>query len=130
MKRKHWAAAVMFLAAALASGMASAHGRGHWHGHGHGHGHGHARVGIHVGIPFSGPYYYPYGYYPRYYYPAAPVVVVPASPPVYIEQGQQLSSAQPSGYWYYCQNPQGYYPTVRECPGGWQQVAPQAPAPQ
>ncbi|MFA5923265.1 MAG: hypothetical protein WC856_18580 [Methylococcaceae bacterium] len=28
-------------------------------------------------------------------------------------------------YWYYCQDPEGYYPNVDECPDGWQQVVPQ-----
>ncbi|MDB5855987.1 MAG: hypothetical protein JWR22_4028 [Herminiimonas sp.] len=107
-------------------------------GHGHG-GHGHARVGIFLGVPLAGAAYYygpryyypPYpGYYPGYYagyYPyGAPVVA--AAPPVYVEQGQegQQGSSMPSNYWYYCTNPQGYYPTVRECPNGWQQVPPQS----
>lgn len=103
--------------------------------------HGRARVGVYVGVPgvsFVSPYhYYPRYYYPRYYYsyppyyyyPAAPLVVTPPAPPVYIEKGQQQAEAAPSSnYWYYCQNPQGYYPYVKECPGGWQQVAPRPPA--
>jgi len=95
---------------------------------------GHAHVGVFVGVPFAGPYhYYPRYYYPYppYYYPAVPVVVTPPAPPVYIEQGQQPQQADgalPSNYWYYCQNPQGYYPYVKECQGGWQQVSPQPPA--
>ena len=32
-----------------------------------------------------------------------------------------------SDYWYYCQNPQGYYPYVNSCPGGWMKVVPQPP---
>jgi hypothetical protein len=28
----------------------------------------------------------------------------------------------PSGYWYYCQNPAGYYPYVTQCTVGWQAV--------
>jgi len=31
-----------------------------------------------------------------------------------------------AGYWYYCQDPAGYYPTVASCPGGWTQVAPRS----
>jgi len=27
-------------------------------------------------------------------------------------------------YWYYCPNPSGYYPYVKECPPGWMTVAP------
>jgi hypothetical protein len=117
MKRK-----ISVLAGLLLAGMAASSAA--WADHGHFHGgfhHTHARVGVFVGVPL-GPYPYPY-YYPRYYYPA-PVVVAPASPPVYIEQGEAAPS---SNSWYYCQNPQGYYPYVKECPGGWQQVSPQPP---
>ena len=45
-----------------------------------------------------------------------------APPPVY---GQP--ETQPQYYWYYCQNPQGYYPYVQQCPGGWQTVVPSPP---
>jgi hypothetical protein len=37
--------------------------------------------------------------------------------------------AQPQ-YWAYCQNPEGYYPYVQECPGGWLAVVPTPPAPE
>lgn len=99
---------------------------GHFH-----HGHGHARVGIYLGIPLAGSYYYPPRYYypPQYYsYAPPPVIVAPAAPPVYIEQAEQQASAQlPPNYWYYCNNPQGYYPYVKDCQAGWQKVAPQPP---
>jgi hypothetical protein len=49
------------------------------------------------------------------YYP--PQATEPA--PGYREPEQQ----QPY-YWYYCQNPQGYYPYIKSCPGGWIQVIP------
>lgn len=98
------------------------HGGGHWRG----------SVGIYVGAPFFGfPYYYP-PYYAPYYYPAYyPPPVQQA--PVYIEQNPQPApSAQPSvqpstpqGYWYYCADSRAYYPYVKECPAGWQRVAPQ-----
>ena len=88
-------------------------------------------VGIGIGAPFpySYPYYYrpyPYYYYPPYAYYPAPVVV--QQQPVYIEQNAPQPQAQPqasSGYWYFCAEPNGYYPYVRECPTGWQRVAPQ-----
>src|SRR2546428_12259210 len=35
-------------------------------------------------------------------------------------------TAAPS-VWYYCANPQGYYPYVQQCPGGWRPVAPTPP---
>ena len=90
-----------------------------WH---HG---GHVRFGVFVGAPF-----YPWWYYPPAYYPPA-VVAVPATPPTYIEQGtpQPVPAQQTQGYWYYCTDSKTYYPYVKECPGGWQPVAPQPPPP-
>ena len=38
-----------------------------------------------------------------------------------------VPSEPQQSYWYYCQDPQGYYPYVRNCPGGWQQVLPTPP---
>jgi hypothetical protein len=113
----------------LASGSALAQHRFHHGGHGGFHG---PRVGVFIGAPlfwpyyggpyYGGPYYAPYAYYPP------PVIAVPAAPPVYVEQGPgQAAPAQPAP-WYYCADPSGYYPYVTQCPGGWQQVAPQPPA--
>jgi len=96
--------------------------------------HGHGGVGFYFGVPYPhayypSPYYYPYPPYP--YYP--PIVTVPAQPQVYIEQGNpqpapQVSPAPQAGnYWYHCDNPDGYYPYIKECPGGWQKVAPTPP---
>lgn len=111
-------------------------------------------VGVYVGPSvdwswhFPGPYAYPsygygypsYGYpsyaypsygYPSYYSPyAPPVVVVPAAPPSYIERTLPAEGqpAQPvPNDWYYCRKPEGYYPYVRTCPGGWQRVPAQPP---
>ncbi len=86
--------------------------RGGWH-------HG-ARVStrVFIGGDFAfGPWWWGPGY--PYYY-ASPPVVVQESPPVYI---QQQPPAQPA-YWYYCQNPAGYYPYVKTCPSGWMTVVP------
>ncbi len=47
-----------------------------------------------------------------------PTARVPEAPSTYIQQ--------PS-YWYYCTDPEGYYPYVDECPRGWMQVVPQRP---
>jgi len=106
--------------------------------------------GVFVGAPafaypfYARPYYYPspFFYPPAYYYPpvySPPVVIQPAPPPVYIEQGFQ----QPQGYsqpvqqqpqaapvessWYYCAESQAYYPYAKQCAGGWQRVTPQPP---
>ncbi len=144
---KHAAAACLaaFLACLMSGGPAWAHGGGGGHGGGFGggghygggwggghyggYGGGHYG-GIDIGIYGPGfgwygwPYYYPYNAYP----PA--VVTVPSSPPVYIEQGGGQTYPQgQSNYWYYCADSKAYYPYVKECPGGWQPVAPQPPAP-
>ena len=73
-------------------------------------------------------YGYPGPYFnaPIYNYP--PTVIVPVTPPVYIQQEQSGSVQKQTNYWYYCQKSDGYYPYVKECPGGWLQVAPQPPA--
>ena len=91
----------------------------------------HTRVGVFVGIPIG--FGWPYSYYPPYpyYYPAYPsqVVVVPSQPQTYIQQdGTQAAPAPQQGYWYYCTDARAYYPYVKECPGGWQRVAPQPPS--
>ena len=58
---------------------------------------------------------------PAYPYYATPPVVVQQSPPVYVQPAPQ---PQEQYYWYYCQNPQGYYPYVKQCPNGWMKVVP------
>jgi hypothetical protein len=74
------------------------------------------------------PYYYPY--YPYYaydpYYAPASAAAVEQQPEQYADSGQQQSDS----YWYYCQDPQGYYPYVKSCPGGWMKVVPQTTPPQ
>lgn len=110
-------------------------------------------VGVYFGAPVYRPYWGPYGggywggywgprywgppvyaYPPPVYYPA-PTVVVPASPPVYVERQDVPQSTEapaqsaPQQWWYWCPGANGYYPYVKECPGGWQRVEPQAPPP-
>ncbi len=116
---------------------------GHGHSHSHGHSHGHLDVfiggggyygggfgiggpGYYGGYGYRDPFFYPphYAFPPAYAYP--PLVVTPATPPIYIEQENVAPTPPPqTNYWYYCNNPDGYYPYVKQCPGGWQQVAPQ-----
>jgi len=90
------------------------------------------RLGVSVGVPLGAPYYYdpyydPYYYYPPPYYPPR-VLVVPQTPPTYIERGDAAREEAPaSAYWYYCEESKTYYPYVKHCPGGWQRVAPQPP---
>jgi hypothetical protein len=62
-------------------------------------------------VPLYPPAYYapPYSYYYAPDYDYAP------------------GYAAPQQYWYFCPSANGYYPYVKECPGGWQQVMPQPP---
>ncbi len=97
-------------------------------GHGHG-GRSHIGVGLYFGAPYPYHYYpypyYAYPYYPYPYYP--PVTVAPSQPPVYIERGDQAPAATDDYYWYHCDKPEGYYPYIKDCPGGWQKVTPTPP---
>jgi hypothetical protein len=66
-----------------------------------------------------------------YYYP--PAVAMESAPSAYAEQGGAQAAPAPApqqqqNWWYYCVGSNMYYPYVRECPGGWQRVAPQPPA--
>jgi hypothetical protein len=78
----------------------------------------HSHFGLHIGVPLF------WNWPPPYYAYPPPVVVAPSPPPVYIERGyDDAAPAGGQGYWYYCRGPEGYYPYVRECPGGWERVA-------
>ena len=103
------------------------HGGGHngnwgWHGGGghDGHFHNHSDVGLFFGWPYAGwPYsypYYDYGYYPPTDYRVYAYDAPPAPPPPVVPN------------WYYCDNPQGYYPYVQSCGSAWQDV-PATPQP-
>ena len=81
-------------------------------------------IGAHFGFPYYPyPYWYPPYAYP-YYYP--PVYAYPSDPYAY-SQPQVYNVPEQPQYWYYCQDPQGYYPYVRSCPGGWMKVVPTPP---
>jgi len=120
-------------------------GHGGWGGHyggghyGGGWSHGHGGyyggigllglgLGLGYGLSYYGAPYYPPYYSPYYAYPPT-VITIPATPPVYIQQTPPAVQQYPSGYWYYCNNPNGYYPYIKECSQGWQQVEPIPPSP-
>lgn len=113
---------ILLLAVALLLGIASSAAfadRGR-----HRSGHGHHHRGAHFGFFIGAPLFYPWGYPAPYYY-QPPVVVVPATPPTYIEQADERGPVgQAEGYWYYCPDSKAYYPYVRQCPTEWQRVAP------
>ena len=71
--------------------------------------------------PYYDPLYYPY-YDPYYYggYGEPPV------PPQGVTAPAASRRQQPS-YWHFCQDPEGYYPYVKVCPGGWMTVVPSRP---
>lgn len=133
MKRFKLLCSMLLLAGVAFSGNALADHRGH--------GGGHVGLGFYFGAPYY-PYYprpyYPDPYYAYPYYPPVVTVPVPTQPPVYIEQGntntqaapQQAPAAQANNYWYHCDKPEGYYPYVKDCPGGWERVDPTPPPPQ
>lgn len=80
---------------------------------------------------YPSPYYYPGPYYyPPYYYPSG-VGPYPTEPPEYVQREEYYGPAESSASWYYCTDPQGYYPYVEQCNVGWIPVAPrpsEAPA--
>jgi hypothetical protein len=127
------AALIMGLTATTATYARGGHGGHGGHFRGGGFHHGGARVGVFIGAPlFAYGYgyrpYYPY--YPPAYYPyavPAPVVVQPATPPVYVERSDEQAAAPPADYWYYCPDTKTYYPYVGSCASPWQRVAPQTP---
>jgi hypothetical protein len=110
------AVAILCVSPLLAQAQRSYGHHGHWGGHAHGWGGhpAHWNFGFYWGGPLWGWPWGPYGYYPP------PPVYVPQQPPVYV----QPQEPQEPAYWYYCQDPQGYYPYVQNCPGGWMKVVP------
>lgn len=114
------------MVALLVSTMAvsSADARG---GHGGRGGHG-PRVGIGLWVGpgwwpgWGWPYYYPSYYYP--YYPPERTIVIQQPPEAYEQEAPQTEQAI---YWYFCKDPQGYYPYVKQCPNGWMKVVPTPP---
>ena len=92
---------------------------------------GHGRVvvggGIFIGPGWWGPRWGGASWWgPSYPYYLSPPVVIEQQPPIYVQPEAQTH--QPY-YWYYCQNPQGYYPYVKNCPGGWMKVVPNVTPP-
>ena len=101
-------------------------GRHHYRGH---HYRGYHHKGHHYrGHHYRGSRYYFRGsfvfpWYPYSYY-SPPPVIIQKEPPVYVQPEQQVEN-----YWYYCPDPQGYYPYIRNCESGWMKVVPDATPP-
>jgi hypothetical protein len=62
----------------------------------------------------GGWYFYPAPIYPYPTY-VPPAIIVQQPPPV-------PTGLPPSQSWYFCDNPQGYYPYVASCNGPWREV--------
>lgn len=130
MKNRKWLYWIIIYFVLLFSSSVWAHGR-----------HSHINLGFGIGgyypgfygPSFYGPSFYGYpafGYDPffyRPYYSYPPTVVMPVTPPVYIQQEQSRTAEPQTNYWHYCRDPEGYYPYVKRCPDGWLKVAPQPP---
>ncbi|MFA6313755.1 MAG: hypothetical protein WCV99_00795 [Sterolibacterium sp.] len=58
-------------------------------------------------------------------YATAPPISLPPPP----QNAARISTLTMPGsqWWYFCKNPEGYYPYVRECPSGWEKVSPVPP---
>jgi hypothetical protein len=83
--------------------------------------HGHLSGSMWIG-PGWGQWWGPVYTYP--YYASTPVVV--QQPPA--EYIQPSTQSEEPNYWYFCENPQGYYPYVKKCPNGWLKVVPSPPS--
>ena len=89
------------------------------------------RGGVFIGPSFGFGFYDPFWYDPLWWpawsypwsypwaYPYAPVAVGYA--PGYAAPLPN-GGAAPQQYWYRCGNPEGYYPYIRNCNTGWEQV--------
>ena len=99
------------------------------HGGGHfGHSGGHVGVGVFLGPGFWGPGWWgPYPYYPYYPYYNPQVIVQEPQSDIYVQPAPQQEGPH---YWYFCTDPQGYYPNVKKCPKGWMKVIPPANPPE
>lgn len=108
-------------------------GGGHYGGGYYGGGHGGWYGGTYFSSSiFLGPYWGPWWWGPSYPYPypyySGPSVVIEQAP-----QPQQYFDKEDQGvkgdeqYWYYCKDPEGYYPYVKRCPQGWMKVVPTPP---
>ncbi|MDO8701507.1 MAG: hypothetical protein Q7J77_03690 [Undibacterium sp.] len=134
----------MLMLASVSTSSAWANGRHHGPRIGFGFGTG---IGLGIGLGLGTLTYpsrinYSRNYYPGYYYPYQttyyPEVLVetavsPAPATVYVRQAETMTSVQPAvsangSDWYYCHNPDGFYPSIKTCPSGWQRVPAQAPA--
>lgn len=103
--------------------VSSHHSYGGAHG---GYGYHHHYYGYYAAWPWYFPWAYGYSgaYYGSSFLADAPVTYVEMAPAGAVTDGQP----QPASAWYYCKNPEGYYPYIKACPAGWQTVPAQPPS--
>ena len=106
MRRVLLTGAAVAVAAVAMAGSADAAWRGGFYGP-------HFFVGPRIGFGIYAPLWVP----PPVYYAPPPVVLQQG----YVAPPAAAPAAPNPGYWYYCNNPQGYYPYIREC-GQWMTV--------
>ena len=102
-------------------------GRGGHSGHRGGVGWGLGVATLFVAAPVIAASYYARPYYPpSYIYPPNYVYAPTYVEPVYAQQ-YQVPAQQQTNAWLFCPSSNAYYPYVRQCPGGWQQISPTPP---
>jgi hypothetical protein len=74
-----------------------------------------------------GPWPAPWGVGAAWPVATAPVVVSTPAPTVIVQQGAPAAAEPAASFWYYCTQPQGYFPYVQSCESAWLRVVPQAP---
>jgi len=77
--------------------------------------------GVGVGLGYGYGYGYGWPGYPTYPYSSTVVIRERQTPPDYLPPPDEAGTS-PEQYWYYCSDPQGYYPYVGECNQQWQPV--------
>ncbi len=107
---------------AAAAGTLSATGRGGRGGHGGGYDSLYRSEHISSRAPVTGPVFAPWYPAPPYWYYEQTVAV-----PAYIERDPAASGGSQPQFWFFCKASGIYYPYIRQCPEGWQEVAPQLP---
>ena len=109
-------AALLTLGGAAPSYAGGGHGGGHRGGH---HWRGHHSGGHHWS-----------GHHASFFLDTTPLLLYWLRYPALRGERAPVAATeyvQQTDYWYYCTDPQGYYPYVRECPQGWMQVVPSSP---
>ena len=99
---------------------------GHYGGGHYGHGYyGHGYYGGWYGGYYFNPFwplYYPYSSYPPSYDDGDSDY-----PHVYGPPPSEQPAPGTGHNWFFCKESNGYYPYVKSCPNGWQQVSPEPP---